>query len=235
MLGPSMDLTPEQLFSRVVGADAVLVGPGGTTIAVAEGVRIGRDRVACEVAVLHASVSAVHARIGRDDIGWYVVDLGSRNGTAVDGVTAAHVAYLRPGAQLRLGDVVLGFALGSRSPRVVTIESEDGRRFELCSHDAAIRSEGGAIMLAPRELELVIALVARRCTLSPEQAYVRGSELAPTLGFHSIEADDENVRELVLRVRKKLRSIGGDRLIETRRSAGYRLGGAVHAAAATHG
>jgi DNA-binding response OmpR family regulator len=80
-----------------------------------------------------------------------------------------------------------------------------------------------------RELELVIALVARRCTLSPEQAYVRGSELAPTLGFHSIEPDDENVRELVLRVRKKLRSIGGDQLIETRRSAGYRLRGTLEA------
>ena len=226
-----MDLTPEQLLSRVVGADAVLVGPGGATVAITDGVRIGRDRAACEVAVVEASVSAVHARIARDHIGWYVEDLGSKNGTAVDGVVAAPIAYLRPGAQLRLGDVVLGFALRSRSARVVTIESDDGRRFELSSSDAAIRGDGGAIVLAPRELELVIALVARRCTLSPEQAYVRGSDLAPTLGFHSIEADDENVRELVLRVRKKLRSIGGDRLIETRRCAGYRLGGEVHAAA----
>jgi hypothetical protein len=226
-----MDLTPEQLQSRVVRADAVLVGPGGATVAVADGVRIGRDRNTCEVAVLHASVSAVHARIERDAIGWRVVDLGSKNGTLVDGAAAAPAAYLRPGAQLWLGDVVLGFAHRSRSPRVVTIESDDGRRFELSSGDAAIRGDGGAIALAPRELELVIALVARRCTLAPDQAYVRGSDLAPTLGFHSIEADDENVRELVLRVRKKLRAIGGDKLIETRRSAGYRLGGAVHTAA----
>jgi hypothetical protein len=232
MTSEAMDLTPEQLQSRVVRADAVLVGPGGATVAVADGVRIGRDRNACEVAVLHASVSAVHARIERDAIGWRVVDLGSRNGTWVDGAAAAPAAYLRPGAQLWLGDVVLGFAHRSRSARVVTIESEDGRRFELSSGDAAIKSDDGAIAaLAPRELELVIALVARRCTLAPELAYVRGAELAPTLGFHSIEADDENVRELVLRVRKKLRAIGGDKLIETRRSAGYRLGGAVHTAA----
>jgi hypothetical protein len=231
MNGRGMDLTPEQLQSRVLRADAVLVGPGGATVAVADGVRIGRDRDACEVAVLHASVSAVHARIERDAIGWRVVDLGSRNGTLVDGAAAAPAAYLRPGAQLWLGDVVLGFAHRSRSPRVVTIESDDGRRFELSSGDAAIRGDGGAIALAPRELELVIALVARRCTLAPDQAYVRGADLAPTLGFHSIEADDENVRELVLRVRKKLRAIGGDKLIETRRSAGYRLGGAVHTAA----
>jgi pSer/pThr/pTyr-binding forkhead associated (FHA) protein len=224
-----MDLTPEQLLSRVVRADAVLVGPGGATVGIADGVRIGRDRATCEVAVLHASVSAVHARIARDQLGWYVADLGSRNGTAVDGKSAAPVSYLRPGAQLRLGDVVLGFAHRSRSPRVVTIESDDGRRFELSSSEAAIRCDDGAIVLAPRELELVIALVARRCTLSPEQAYVRGSELAPTLGFHSIEPDDENVRELVLRVRKKLRSIGGDQLIETRRSAGYRLRGTLEA------
>ncbi len=226
-----MDLTPEQLSSRVVRADAVLVGPAGAAVALTDGVRVGRDRTACEVAVLHASVSAVHARVARDDRGWYVEDLGSKNGTAVDGVAAAPRVFLRPGAQLRLGDVVLGFALRSRSPRVVTIESADGRRFELSSGEAAIRGDGGAIALAPRELALVIALVARRCTLAPEEAYARGCDLAPSLGFHSIEPDDENVRELVLRVRRKLRTIGGDGLIETRRSAGYRLGGAVHAAA----
>ena len=224
-----MDLTPEQLVSRVVRSDAVLVGPGGATVAIADGVRIGRDRGACEVAVLHASVSAVHARIARDPLGWYVTDLDSKNGTAVDGVSAAPASYLRPGAQLRLGDVVLGFAHRSRAPRVVTIESDDGRKFELSSSEAAIRGDDGAVVLAPRELELVIALVARRCTLAPEQAYVRGADLAPTLGFHSIEADDENVRELVLRVRKKLRTIGGDQLIETRRSAGYRLRGTLEA------
>ena len=100
----------------------------------------------------------------------------------MDGVTAAPVTYLRPGAQLRLGDVVLGFALRSRSPRSVTIESPDGMPApELSSSEAAIRGALGAIMLAPRELELVIALVARRCTLAPELAYVRGSDLAPTL------------------------------------------------------
>jgi pSer/pThr/pTyr-binding forkhead associated (FHA) protein len=91
-----MDLTPEQLLSRVVRADAVLVGPGGTTVAITDRVRIGRDRATCEVAVLHASVSATHARVGRDPIGWFVEDLGSKNGTAVDGVVAAPVTYLRP-------------------------------------------------------------------------------------------------------------------------------------------
>ena len=75
-----MDLTPEQLQSRVVGADAVFVGPGGTTVAISDGVRIGRDRATCEVAVLHASVSAVHARVARDAIGWYVEASAARTG-----------------------------------------------------------------------------------------------------------------------------------------------------------
>ena len=72
--------------------------------------------------------------------------------------------------------------------------------------------------------------IARRRVHHPELAFVRGSELADSLGFQSIDADDENVRELVLRVRRKLRSIGGDHLIETRRNAGYRLAGSLRRA-----
>jgi DNA-binding winged helix-turn-helix (wHTH) protein len=169
-----------------------------------------------------------------------IVDLGSRNGTAVAGVSARPDAPLVAGQPVRLGEVVLGFSLGLAPlprrrrratspcpPLVVTVETDAGT-FEFSS--AEVRSAAGAVALAPREVELVTALIARRRVHHPELAFVRGAELADSLGFQSIDADDENVRELVLRVRRKLRSIGGDRLIETRRNAGYRLAGALRRA-----
>lgn len=237
-LSLSDDLTPEQLVSRVASPDAILFGPPGAVAGLADGVKIGRDRNVCEVAVLHPSVSAVHARVERTADGWRIVDLDSRNGTAVAGVIARPDAPLIAGQPVRLGEVVLGFALGVAplprrrrrstspcAPAVVTIETDAGT-FEFSSSEVR-RAAGGAVTLAPREVELVAALIARRRVHHPELAFVRGAELADSLGFQSIDADDENVRELVLRVRRKLRSIGGDRLIETRRNAGYRLAGAV--------
>jgi pSer/pThr/pTyr-binding forkhead associated (FHA) protein len=236
----SEDLTPEQLVSYVAQPEAVLFGPAGAVAGIADGARVGRDRTLCDIAVLHPSVSALHARIERTAGGWRIVDLGSRNGTAVAGVIARPDAPLVAGAPVRLGDVVLGFSPGVApmprrrrrstspvTPLVVTIETDDGKSYEVSSNE--VRGASGAVALAPREVELVVALIARRRQHHPELAYVRGAELADSLGFCSIDADDENVRELVLRVRKKLRAIGGDHLIETRRNAGYRLGGHVGA------
>ena len=228
------ELPPEQLVSRVARPVAVLFGPGGAVAGIADGARIGRDRAACEVAVLHPSVSAIHARIERDAGGWRIVDLGSTNGTAVAGVTARPGLALVDGASVRLGDVVLGFssqmvpappprrrrrATTPVTPMVVTIETADGAAFEIAANQ--VRGPGGEVALAPREVELVVALIARRRLLHPELAYARGAELAESLGFCSIDADDENVRELVLRVRRKLRGIGGEHLIETEPARRY--------------
>lgn len=53
-------------------------------------------------------VSRVHARIERRGIDVYVEDLGSRNGTLLNGTHLAHEALLQPGDRVRIGstDVV---------------------------------------------------------------------------------------------------------------------------------
>ena len=66
--------------------------------------------------------------------------------------------------------------------------------------------------------------VARRRTVEdPDLAYVAWHEISEALGFRSVQADCENVRELVYRVRKKLAVVLPDELIESRRGIGYRL------------
>lgn len=73
-----------------------------------EGLVVGRS-AECRLVVAHATVSRRHARISRAGAALQIEDLGSTNGTAVDG-TLLDVGFLVPlkvGSTIRLGDVTL--------------------------------------------------------------------------------------------------------------------------------
>lgn len=75
-------------------------------------VLIGRDP-ACGVCLAHESVSRRHAGIERvPDGGYHVIDLGSRNGTAVNGVRVP-AAVLRDGDRVRVGEFEFRFVAGT--------------------------------------------------------------------------------------------------------------------------
>ncbi|HTJ44252.1 MAG TPA: helix-turn-helix domain-containing protein [Kofleriaceae bacterium] len=93
------------------------------------------------------------------------------------------------------------------------------------------RGPAGTIELTAREVRLVQLLAARRAQeVDPEWAYVASHELAGALGFKSIEPSGENVRELVCRVRRKLASVGGDGVVQSKPHVGYRIAALVRAA-----
>jgi pSer/pThr/pTyr-binding forkhead associated (FHA) protein len=73
-------------------------------------VRIGR-RPDVELPLPFPSLSGLHARLTLAGDGWRIEDLGSTNGTRVDGVRlgAGGTRALNPGAQLVLGEVTLIF------------------------------------------------------------------------------------------------------------------------------
>src|SRR5882672_7945614 len=73
------------------------------------GMVIGRSADQCELVVAHATVSRRHARLSVADEALQVEDLGSTNGTAVNGaaVVAGTPAVLQAGSRLRVGDVEL--------------------------------------------------------------------------------------------------------------------------------
>lgn len=241
----SPGITSEQIFSRVQAGTGSLIDAWGCAHAVADGSKVGRDPKV-EIAVLHASVSSEHATFCKDDKGWKLVDSSSRNGTEVDGARITELAVAR-GATIRLGDVKLYFW-----PEVLPkVEAPRGsgrtaptRRDELVfsakvttprGHllDLRQRVDGGvlrlgevAIELAAMEFGLLQLLVERRRTVSDaELAYVAWHEIADALSFRSVQADSENVRELVHRVRRKLSTVAADDLIESKRGVGYRLAG----------
>ena len=71
----------------------------------AEGVRVRIGRgPSCDCLLPEDSVSRRHAELWREDGRWYVRDLGSRNGTRVNGMRVLEPVEVRPGDRLALGD-----------------------------------------------------------------------------------------------------------------------------------
>jgi phosphoserine phosphatase RsbU/P len=68
--------------------------------------RIGRSS-ACEVRLANASVSRRHAEIVRRDDRFFIQDLGSRNGTRVNGAEARAAVEIVPGDRVEVGNVGL--------------------------------------------------------------------------------------------------------------------------------
>ena len=241
----SPGITSEQIFSRVQAPVATLVDAWGVAHGISDGTKIGRDpRV--DVAVLHASVSSEHATMKIADKHWQIIDNSSRNGTEVEGNRVTEF-QLTSGNTLRLGDVKFYFwpeALPKMEPPRGSGRTAPTRRDDLVfsakvttprGHllDLRQRVDGGvlrigesSIELAAMEFGLLQLLVERRRTVTDaELAYVAWHEIADALSFRSVQADSENVRELVHRVRRKLASVHADDLIESKRGVGYRLAG----------
>ena len=160
-----------------------------------------------------------------------------------------HLA-LTPGCTLGLGDVRFYFwtpplpaedrptGRGRTGPSrrdqlvfAAKVVTRDGRTIELSQ-----RTDGGfarttetVVELARMEFGLIQLLTERRRVApDPEHSYVAWHEIAEALAFDSVEADSENVRDLVRRVRRKLSSLACGELIESKHGVGYRLSGKLH-------
>lgn len=106
---------------------------------------IGRSR-SCHLRLAHPEVSSVHAEIVWDGSVWRLRDLGSRNGTFVDGrrLAKAERAALTQGAQIEFGAGGPRFSLEDDSaPRLMAISDNDetvvasGRVLELPSDQSS--------------------------------------------------------------------------------------------------
>ena len=157
-------------------------------------------------------------------------------------------AALADGVRVRFGEVALFFldrsmpraeqptgpgrTAPSRKDQLVftaALRTAAGARIELSQRveGGIVRVAGAAVDLGRLEFRLLQVLTeTRREAVDADQAYMSWSKVADQLEFRSYEADSENVRELVRRVRRKLSQAGIEELIESKHGVGYRLSAA---------
>ena len=253
-VAPCAGLLREHVVSRPGGGgDAWLVDGFGAAHAVpAAGCRIGR-RLDGELALLHGSVSRDHVELVRGRDGWQARDRGSRNGTRIDGRRVDGRGALAPGTMLAVGEVRLWFVDGAiavagagRAGDTTHGAALDDQRFvlrrdagELCVlvsgggggavlHRASPAAAWAEVTLSPLELQLLRTLCRQAAADGDSLARSRGcvptKQLARVLPFQSEYADEENVRQVVRRLRTALAAAGLRGVVEGVQGRGYFIG-----------
>ena len=118
--GPAAEAASDGARARSAGqvwtAPAVLLQLSGQEAGRRSGLTpettIGRD-ASCGVRLDDPLVSKRHARVFRHGAGWTVEDLGSTNGTLLNGAELSGPAAVSPGDRLQVGDTVLEIVLGT--------------------------------------------------------------------------------------------------------------------------
>lgn len=101
---------PLEQRAKARDARALLVMHGKRLVVGAGGATLGRSR-SCDVVLDDANVSRQHAEVRPRGGGWFVADLGSTNGVAVNGTRIEQAHALRPGDRIEIGTTVLTFEL----------------------------------------------------------------------------------------------------------------------------
>ena len=251
---PCDGLIPDHIRSNVdtEGAAAWVVDGFGAAHAVAAKSGIGRSHEG-ELVLLASSVSREHAELRRTDAGWHIRDLGSRNGTYVDGTRAQGRATLGERTLIKIGDVPLWFLTEVihepiAPPSMATASAGGGlvrfnitpENVELCLVGTTDMGAGGALLsrangagswtergLAPLEFQLLRALCTRAAEEAGSPSAVRGcvqtKQLARDLPFQSKYANEENVRQVVRRLRGVLGELGVEAVLAVAPGRGYYL------------
>ena len=252
-VAPCDGLIPDHLRSTIdaTGAQAWLIDGFGGAHAIAAQCRIGRSHDG-DLVVLASSVSREHAVIARSGPAWTVRDLGSRNGTLVDGVRCQGRTRLLPRSLVKVGDVALWFVEGvTQPPQAAAVMATGGAggvvRYqlvhagaELCLVGGGDAAAGGALLsrpigttawserqLPPLEFQLLRALCLRAHGEAAAPSAVRGcvptKQLARDLPFQSRFANEENVRQVVRRLRGVLAEAGAGGVLAVAPGRGYYL------------
>lgn len=259
-VAPCEGLIADHVRSTVEGTEAEgwVVDGFGAAHALATKTGIGRNHEG-ELVILATSVSREHARLELADGGWTIRDLGSRNGTFVDGTRVQGRVQVPARAVLKIGDVALWFLAEATHEPASPVSMETGSiagglvRFvtahgptELCLVGASDPTSGGSLLsrpagtekwidhsLPPLEFQLLRTLCAKAVEEASSPSAVRGcvatKQLARDLPFQSKYANEENVRQVVRRLRTQLAELGAESLLAVAPGRGYYVASPVSA------
>lgn len=123
--------------------------PSGRELVALEGERVTIGKSSTNLVSLQhdSTVSRLHAVLENLGSAWSLRDVGSRNGTFVNGEKISNERVLRPGDEVRVGNSRLVFW-------------DSGRTGDTALADATVSAEPVLVppRLTPRELDVVIAL-----------------------------------------------------------------------------
>lgn len=207
---------------------------------------IGRERDVATIAILENSVSRLHAELRQEGgARWLVKDMSSTNGTFVDGVRVTEDREVGDQQLLVIGNVGFVFVCDGTtisSRRVTapasTVEVSVART---TAHAAGMlrmiepaAGEGGVVELGGQSVQLgvtqyaLVVLLAERYMKdgardATVRGFVRAIDLITELPWDTPYPNDNNVKQLVRRVRRSLEKLGLDNGIESRHGFGYRF------------
>ena len=138
---------------------------------------IGRSR-RCDLRVDRGEVSAQHARLRWQEGSWVLEDLGSRNGTYVDGhrLEPPEQVELRAGMRLAFGQVSSVWeVLDASPPRVEAVPLDGGRPLAAVNGVLLFGLEGDAARVDPTDEGWILEVGAERRTVrDQEQVEIAG-------------------------------------------------------------
>jgi DNA-binding response OmpR family regulator len=185
---------------------------------------IGRDST-CDLCVPDRQISRYHARIRRIEAGYSIEDLGSKNGTHLNGINLEKAEYLQDGDEIQVALAVKLIFVGSEATVPLSLDDVNehgiGRlRMEIQAHRVWIHKQEVDPPLSPPQFRLLELLYR-----NPSQVVSRdqiASHVWP--GTEGVGVSDQAIDALVRRLRDRLSDADpGYEYILTVRGHGFRL------------
>jgi DNA-binding response OmpR family regulator len=173
----------------------------------------------CDIVIEGRLISRQHAVIGRTGASYTLEDLGSHNGTSVNGQRVSGPLTLRDGDRIELGGVgrltfVDGDATSTRPQAPVA-----GVWLDLAAQDVWVDGQRLSPPLSPAQFNLLQALNRRL-----DQVCTRAEVVAAVWPDAADGVSDEAIDALIKRVRARLSEApGGQRYLTTLRGRGLML------------
>lgn len=177
--------------------------------------RIGRG-TDCQIVVASEHASRHHAEVADADGSWTVRDLGSKNGTTVNGRRISDTVALREGDEIAVPG---GAWIYRRAEETLTLHMPARAQLAVDVKHAEVRIDGRPVSVTARELLALAALAEDPGALVTKDDLAR-KVWPETDGV----ASDESIEQLISRIRRKLGDDAREpRYLLTVRGLGYRL------------
>jgi pSer/pThr/pTyr-binding forkhead associated (FHA) protein len=169
----------------------------------------------CDIVIASKSISRENTRIRREGRRWFVEDLGSTNGTYLNGERILTPMNLRDGDAIKVGDIIFIF----HDPDTTTRESPIPD-VEVDTSAGVVRVNRKPVSLSPKEFMLLAYLYERRCQVCSKDEI--GRAVWPEYETGGIF--DYQIENLVRRLRTRIEfDPANPQLLFTVRGLGYKL------------